>query len=135
MPECTRCGAFTDQKKSGRYRYCLNCQDIFNEIEENGIVVENHGGTYTVSLTADVDHELDSGEEPTEEEALARALKICDEADLRGVYRFHETGSRWVLSNFLDQHPSQKAQVYARLGRTPEQKNRTILDRIRSIFR
>lgn len=136
MPECIRCKAFTDAEKSGQYRYCLDCQQEFEQVEQNGVVVEGSNGEYTITVTADESHPLDGGKEYTQHEALARGLKISDELGVPGLFKYKDTGSIWMLDAFLQQHSSVRSKIYKRLGRAPDQSQQSngFLSKLRSFF-
>lgn len=135
MPECTRCGAFTDTAASGEYRYCRDCRDRFNEIEQSGVIVEQDesGGDYHVIVT-DGDASLTGGSEQTQIEALARGKYIMDECGVDGLFKYAETGSTWLLGEYLQSHPDIRQQVHERLSRVPEDTEDGFLTRIKNLF-
>ncbi|WP_136717567.1 hypothetical protein [Halorientalis salina] len=135
MPECTRCGAFTDTEPSGEYQYCQDCQDRFAEIEQSGVVVEQDkaGGDYHIIVT-DGDASLTGGSEQTQIEALARGKYIMDECGVDGLFKYAETGSMWLLEEYLQSHPNIRQDVHQRLSRVPENTDEGFLSRIKNIF-
>jgi len=135
MPECVRCGAFTDNPADGDYYYCDECLDRFAEIESTGVVIEQEevGGDYYVTVT-DRDASLDGGRELTQTEALARAKYIVDECRIEGVFKYERTGSRWVLDEYLQEHPSIQQEVHERLRRVPDGTPSGFLDRVRNLL-
>lgn len=135
MPECVRCGAFTDNKPEGKYHYCDDCLDYFAEIESSGVIVEQseQGGKYHVIVT-DREASLDGGEELSQPEALARGKYIADECNLPALFKYKQTGSTWVLEEYLKAHPGIRGDVHDRLRRVPEQTSEGFLDRIRQFL-
>ena len=135
MPECVRCGAFTDNPAEEDYHYCDECLDRFAEIERSGVIVEQNepGGDYHVIVT-DQNASLDGGTELSQTDALARGKYICDECGLDGLFKYKRTGSRWVLEEYLRAHPSLRQEVHERLRRVPEQTEDGFLDRVRKLF-
>lgn len=134
MAECARCGAFTDNEPEGEYHYCADCLDTFSTIEQSGVVVEQatEGGEYHIIVT-DGNASLDGGQEPSQVDALARGKFICDECGLEGVFKYKHTGSTWVLSEYLEEHPSIRQDVHERLRRVPDQSS-GLLNRIRNFL-
>jgi hypothetical protein len=134
MPECVRCGAFTDNPAPGEYHYCGDCRDRFAKIEANGVIVEQSTDRdYRVIVTADAaDHT--GGTEPTQTQALARGKYIADNAGVDAMFKYEPTGSRWVLSTYLDAHPEIRQEVHERLRRVPADE-RGLLARLRRLFR
>lgn len=53
MPECARCGDFTDNPAEKQYQYCTSCNQHFSEIRESGVIVRriDNRGNYEVSVT------------------------------------------------------------------------------------
>lgn len=134
MPECIRCGDFTDNPADGDYHYCDECLDGFAEIESSGVIVEQRdSGGYNVIVT-DATASLDGGNEESQVEALARGKYIADECGLEALFKYERTGSNWVLDEYLQTHPNIRKDVHERLSRVPEQTPEGLLDRIKSLF-
>jgi len=134
MPECVRCGAFTDNPTDGDYHYCDNCRDRFAEIEANGVIVEQDGdGQYQVIVTA-ADATHDGGTELSQTDALARGKYIADESGLEAIFKYKRTGSRWLLEEYLQEHPSIRQDVHERLRRVPDETSDGFLARIKSFL-
>ncbi|MFC4247231.1 hypothetical protein ACFOZ7_09510 [Natribaculum luteum] len=137
MPECARCGDFTDNKPSGQYNYCDVCLDRFAAIEANGVVIEqsDEQDGYQILVTAP-DSEYNGGTEPSQTEALARGKYIADNENVDAVFKYSHTGSIWELDEFLKEHPDIRQDVHERLRRVPERlpSSRSILGRIRDLF-
>lgn len=135
MPECVRCGVFTDNTPDGDYHYCDDCLDRFTEVEQSGVIVEQDtsGEAYHVIVT-DGDASLDGGTEYTQVEALARGKHIADECGLEGLFKYAQTGSTWILSEYLEEHPSIRQDVHERLRRLPEDHTAGFLSRIRQLL-
>lgn len=135
MPECVRCGDFTDNDPEGEYHYCDDCLDTFDEIEQSGVIVEQDepGGDYHIVVTG---HEtsLDGGTELSQHEALARAKYISDEENVPALFEYERTGSRWILDEYLQEHPSIRQDVHDRLRRVPEKTEAGLLAKIRGVF-
>jgi len=135
MPECVRCGAFTDNPADGDYHYCDDCLDRFAEIEQSGVVVEQDevGGDYHVIVT-NRDASLDGGTEYSQTEALARGKYIAEECDLDAVFKYKRTGSIWILDEYLEAHPELRQKVHERLRRVPDETPDGFIDRIRDFL-
>lgn len=133
MPECIRCGDFTDTEPSGEYNYCLDCQDRFSEIERSGIIVEQDNEAYHIMITGDSGDSVKGGKEYTQVEALARAKHIADQTGLDALFKYEETGSRWILDEYLREHPSIRQDVHERLQRLPNEEG-GLLSRVRSLL-
>ena len=135
MPECVRCGDFTDNDPRGEYYYCADCLDTFAEIEQSGVIVEQDeaGGDYHIIVT---DHgaSVDGGTELSQTEALARAKHISDEEEVSALFKYDRTGSRWILDEYLQAHPEIRQDVHDRLRRVPEKADDGIFAKIRNLF-
>lgn len=135
MPECIRCGAFTDTDPIGEYHYCADCREAFQKVQDRGVIVEHRAdGTVQVSVTAHQES-LDGGIEETQIDGLARGKQLADSAGLPALFIYEPSGSRWLLDEYLSAHPEIRADVRERLRRAPEQTNDTFLERIRSLLR
>lgn len=133
MPECARCGGFTDNPSSGEYYYCDECLRNFAEVEESGVIVDRRGDDYHILVT-DSDASIDGGVEHTQVEAIARGKHIADECGVDGVFKYEKTGSRWLLDEYLQEHPEIRQDVHARLRRVPDRNSRSPLDKLKEIF-
>ncbi len=133
MPECARCGAFTDNQTSGEHQYCDNCLDRFAEVENSGVVVEGGNGDYHIVVT-DSAIQDEGGKETSQVEALARGKYIADEHGLDALFKYHPSGSTWILEDYLGQHPDIRQDIHERLRRVPEGTPSGIIERIRSFL-
>lgn len=135
MPECVRCGAFTDNPAEGDYHYCDECLEIFSEIEKSGVIVEQEdpGGRYHVIVT-DRDSSLDGGMEKSQTEALARGKYIADEVGENALFKYAESGSIWVLDEYLQEHPEIRQDIHERLRRVPEKTPDGFIGKMKRLF-
>lgn len=135
MPECARCGDFTDNPAAGQYHYCDACTDLFDAIRSQGVVVTqaNNGDGYEILVTVSGAEDR-GGHEDTHVEALARGKLLADELGADALFEYDSTGSRWVLENYLDRHPAVNRDVEKRLQRVPEDRSKSLLGRLRSLF-
>lgn len=112
MGRCDRCGddatqeSFAYQQGSG-YQYCSDCWSTFEEIQENGVRATwkaNRAGMaqeiYEVTYSGEVEVYADS-----QVEALEACLRLMGENDCRGLFEYSKSGSRWLVSEYLDAHP------------------------------
>lgn len=119
MPECARCGAFTDNPAEKYYHYCQDCHRHFDEIRESGVIIRDiEGGNYEVSVTVP-GAEGRGGREKSQIEALARGKKIADEIGTDAIFEYSGSGSQWDLESYLNTHPDVRHGVYNRLSRVP----------------
>jgi hypothetical protein len=132
MPECDRCGAFTDVAREGDYHYCEDCRSTFAGIRENGVVVRGEG-EYDVLVNVD-GHYDKGGQEQSQVDALARGKLLSDELGVDGLFEYGETGSTWILSEYLNAHPDIQTDVSERLSRVPDRDDAGLLAKLRSIF-
>lgn len=132
MPECSRCGDFTDSPMNGDYHYCSDCLDTFDKIRQNGVVVSGKG-TYDVLVNVD-GHEDKGGQEQSQEDALARGKLLTDELGTRGLFEYQRSGSLWILSEYLDAHPKIQRDVSKRLSRVPDKDSDGLLTKLKDIF-
>jgi hypothetical protein len=134
MPECTRCGGFTDLSSDGEYHYCESCRDEFQNVEKSGVIVEQDtDGDVHVIVTAH-EEEFDGGTESSQVDGIARGKYIADEADLPAMFKYRRTGSMWILDEYLNEHPDIRKQVHQRLSRVPEESREGLLDRVRTFL-
>jgi len=134
MPECARCGAFTDNPAEKDHHYCDTCLDRFAEIEQHGIVIEQDtDGTVHVIVTAR-DVSVDSGTEHSQVDGLARGKHIAEETGLDAIFTYQPTGSTWLLDAYLQAHPSIRKEVHDRLCRVPERSSDGIIERIKELL-
>ena len=131
MPECERCGAFTDNRRSGEYHYCSDCLDIFNEVRQAGVVVKGED-EYDVLVNVD-GHEEKGGKEYSQVDALARGKLVADELGVDGLFEYDGTGSIWLIEEYLNTHPSIQNDVSRRLSRIPDDES-GLLSKLRSVF-
>lgn len=135
MPECARCGDFTDNPAKNQYHYCDNCTDHFARIRNNGVIVQliDDRGNYEVSVTAP-GYEGKGGREPSQVEGLARGKKLADELGVPAMFEYQDTGSQWDLEKYLNEHPSVRSGVYNRLSRVPNRSVAGLLDRLKRVL-
>ncbi|WP_336327611.1 hypothetical protein [Halovenus sp. HT40] len=134
MPECTRCGDFTDVSSTGEYHYCEGCQEEFQEVEKSGIIVEDDtDGDVHVIVTAH-DEEFDGGTENSQVDGIARGKYIAEETDLPAMFKYRKTGSMWMLDEYLEAHPDIRKRVHQRLSRVPDKSEDGLLDRVRAFL-
>jgi len=134
MPECVRCGDFTDNPSEGDYHYCSSCQERFSEIEDRGVIVEDTTGDEVHVIVTAHDESFDGGAENSQIDGLARGKYISDETGLPAVFTYERTGSRWILDEYLESHPGIRQEVYQRLSRVPEKSSDGLLQRIRDFL-
>ncbi|MFC7072536.1 hypothetical protein ACFQJ7_14110 [Halovenus rubra] len=72
----------------------VSVHDRFHEVTQSGVIVEQTGDQYTITVT-DQNTELDGGREKSQVDALARAKRICDEYGVEVLFKYERTGSRW----------------------------------------
>lgn len=133
MPECARCHDFTDNSSSGDYHYCDDCLDRFAEIERSGVIVEGSGSNYEVVVT-DAGAQKRGGQEYSQVDALARGKLIADEHGLDALFKYEETGSRWLLDEYLRTHSSIRQDVHERLRRVPDNEKAGLLATVRDFL-
>lgn len=132
MPECARCGAFTDNPAEKQYHYCEDCRSRFESIRRNGIVVRQlQSGEYDVHPGSAAD--VSGGKEQSQVAALARGKQLSDRHGLDVLFEYEQSGSRWLLEEYLRQHPQIKQDVDERLRRAPDKTS--VVDRLLSVFR
>ncbi|MFD1588533.1 hypothetical protein ACFR9U_16265 [Halorientalis brevis] len=135
MPECARCGAFTNNPGDGEYQYCDDCHNRFDKIRQNGVIVEQipESGGYQVYVTADTNRH-EGGTEESQADALARGKYLTDELSADGLFTYQSSGSQWLLEEYLQTHPKIRRDVRDRLSRVPDRAEDGLLDRLRSLF-
>lgn len=135
MPECARCGDFTDNSAQKQHHYCDDCQDLFNDIQKSGIVIEPLGRRkgYDVRIAASKNG-YSGGRESNQIDALARGSWLMDELGVRGIFTYHGSGSTWPINEYLEAHPNINRKVQNRISRVPEKARGGLLTRIRNLF-
>lgn len=120
MSKCARCGDPTTGEEhyisrySQSYDYCEDCCETFEEVKENGVKVRSRHGNRIDNPRRDLwaDAPYIDGRPPRNQvEALAAAVREMEEHDVRGIFIYQKTGSRWLISEYLDAHPSIAADV------------------------
>lgn len=117
MTECARCGAITESKVDKWYTYCDECHTTFQQVRKNGVTARStHGESvrtirgvpYVVSIGHEVDqtHLGFNSHVGSQVEALGEAKKVMDQYDLPGLFKYNKTGSRWLIEEYLEAHPS-----------------------------
>lgn len=136
MPECIRCGDFTDNSPEKQYHYCNTCLDEFDRIRENGVVVKtaNSSSGYVITLPKDFEGFYE-GREDSHVEALARGKWLSDELGLDALFEYGPSGSKWDLVEYLDAHPEIKTDVKKRINRIPNKRRAGFLGRIKNLLR
>lgn len=135
MPECERCGDFTDNPAEKQYHYCNSCQSKFDEVRQNGVIIQQSSehGEYNVFVAADnEDHQ--GGAESSQTDALARAKHISDEIGADVLFQYKQSGSRWMLDEYLQAHPSIRRDVLDRLNRVPDDQDSGLIERMKGLF-
>lgn len=135
MPECARCGDFTDNPAQKHYNYCDNCQDLFNDIRSSGIVIEPIGRQkgYDVRI-ASSKKGYSGGRESNKVDALARGQWLMDELGVQGIFTYHGSGSTWLIEGYLETHPGINRKVQDRISRVPDKAQAGLLARIKNLF-
>lgn len=132
MPECARCSDFTDNPSNGECRYCDTCQEAFQAVRQRGVIVEQVDDGYHVYVTAN-DDRYGGGVEPSQVDGLARGKHIADELGVDALFSYDQTGSRWLLEEYLRAHPGIRQEVTERVSRVPNRED-GLLDRVRGYF-
>ena len=134
MGECARCNDFTDNPASGEYPYCDDCLDDFDQIRQEGVVVQQRNGGYQITVT-DPNTKYEGGYEQNQTDALARGKYISDSLGTSALLEYTRTGSQWEVENFLSEHPDIRKDVMKRLNRVPEKSESGLLGRIKKLVR
>jgi hypothetical protein len=134
MPECARCHDFTDNSPDGDYHYCDDCLDQFSEVEQSGVVVEHDTNGEVHVIVTGTGGTFSGGVEQSQVDGLARGKNISEEMGLPALFKYNETGSRWLLDEYLEEHPDIRKEVHERLRRLPDDSSGGILARIREFF-
>jgi len=71
---------------------------------------------------------------PSQVDGLARGKYIADETGLPAAFKYHRSGSMWMLDEYLNEHPDIRKRVHQRLSRVPETSEDGLLDRVRSLL-
>ena len=135
MAECARCGDFTDNQAQKKYNYCNDCEDLFKEIRNSGIVIEPLGRPkgYDIRITSSKKG-YSGGRESNQIDALARGQWLMDELNVRGIFTYHGSGSIWPVEEYLEAHPKINRKVQNRIARVPEKTRVGLLSRIKNLF-
>lgn len=134
MGECARCGAFTDNPAEKEYQYCDDCHQLFDEIRQEGIIVQQaRPGGYEVYVTKNSD-KYEGGTEKRQADGLARAKYLEDELNAKALFEYQRSGSQWILNEYLQAHPDIRRNVMSRLNRVPERTEQGVLSRLRDLF-
>lgn len=128
MPTCARCGA----EEAGPpgvnmhrdYNYCDECNETFNEVYENGVVVRSrhtnrasHMVPYEVGVRGNVeDISYDATRPNNQTEALAMGKELMAKHSLPGLFIYQKTGSVWLVDEYLEAHPGIAEDVHAEMG-------------------
>lgn len=113
MARCDRCGSQCDPGPAdSEYDYCRSCLDLFDAVRDSGVVVywrNNEAGTQPPGYCV----RSPSGDKMCggQTEALAAAKDAMETYDVRGLFRYRDTGSRWLVDEYLDSHPGIAADV------------------------
>lgn len=111
--DCARCGAIASKTSAAYYEdegyhYCSECWDLFEQIKENGVGATwraNRAGAvqevYVITYQGSA-----QGYQHTQVEALARCLDLMEKYNCRGLFEYSQTGSRWLVDEYLKEHPN-----------------------------
>ncbi|RZV08654.1 hypothetical protein BDK88_2728 [Natrinema hispanicum] len=126
MGKCARCGTEdANPPKHNRhldYEYCDECQEMFDSVWENGVVVRSRHSNrafddlpYEVSIRADdvntTENWRDKRNPQNQVEALGEAKKAMETYDLPGLFIYQKTGSVWLIDEYLETHPKIRGDV------------------------
>jgi hypothetical protein len=134
MPECARCGDFTDNPAEDQYHYCDRCLDDFEEVKQNGVVIESLGPNNGYRIIPPASADSASGEESNQIDALARGKKVAEEIGEDCLFKYGGTGSQWLVDEYLQSHPEIRAKVQDRLSRVPKSSSTGMLTRLRNLL-
>lgn len=135
MPECERCGAFTDNPAEKEYHYCDSCQSKFEEVCQNGVVIQQSkpNGDYNIFVASE-NEDYQGGTESSQVDALARAKHLSDKLRMEALFQYKKSGSRWMLEEYLQAHPSIRRDVLDRLSRLPENQDAGFIQKMLGMF-
>lgn len=136
MGECANCSVFTDNPAEKHYQYCDDCQERFERIERNGVVVQQTQSDDNYVVTVNTPHtDLEGGTESNHVDALARGKHLSERIGCDALYVYSRNGSKWTIEKFLQEHPSTRARVISRLSKLPNSNHRVGLwTRIKRLF-
>ena len=134
MPECIRCGNFTDLASDGEYHCCEDCREAFQQAEKCGVIVEHDTDEDVHVIVTANDEEFDGGTEASQVDGLARGKYIADETGLPAIFKYRRSDSMWMLDEYLKEHPDIRKRVHQRLSRVPETSEDGLLDRVRTFL-
>ena len=135
MPECERCGDFTDNSPAGEYHYCDSCEQRFEKVRTSGVVVEkkHSDDDYTIYV-AQNDEDYRGGTEASQVDALARGKHLADELGTDALLRYGPNESQWLVEEYLEHHPNIRSDVYERLNRVPEGRDSCLIQKLKSLL-
>lgn len=112
MPQCSRCGSTVPDDTERTHHYCDNCSAVLDQVREQGVAVRSRHGNreFHQYPYEGPSYYADRGPE-NQVEALACAKLKMEETDSRGVFIYQKRGSRWLIDEYLDAHPSIAADV------------------------
>jgi len=67
--------------------------------------------------------------------ALICEKYIADELGVDGLFEYDRSGSQWVLEEYLNEHPSVRSNAMDRLSRVPENSDKGLIDKLRTLKR
>lgn len=122
MTTCARCGASNAGPPAlnlyREYEYCDHCNSQFKSAKENGVLVRSRHTNaefervpYVVEVSVegiDNPHTQTAGSSNrprNQTEALAMGKEMMGKHDLPGVFVYQDTGSVWLIDEYLDAHP------------------------------
>lgn len=111
MNQCARCRSETSNIQNREYAYCDDCKELFEYIKENEVYLMQRRPRAATNLP-DAYYEVtdnigDRHEQVmTQVEGLATALDYMERHDCRGLFYYQESGSRWLIHEYLDTHPN-----------------------------
>lgn len=114
--ECARCGApvTADSRwvhSGSQYSYCEGCGEDFEKVMEDGVTVRSRHGNRDFNRYPYDAPNINGHAPENQVEALAAGLRQMRERNVRGVFIYQKTGSYWLISEYLDSHPSIAADV------------------------
>lgn len=116
MNRCARCRSQTTNRQLRDNAYCDVCKVVFEEVRDNEVVVLQRKpptqSTFPDTLYSVTDNISDEHKtERTQVEGLATALKYIERHDCRGLLQYQDSGSLWLVSEYLEAHPGIAADV------------------------
>ncbi len=119
MVKCSRCGAEFDKESNEERNYCDDCEEKFQEVLENGgfRVRRRYGNKeyrkypYVIDRTYNLERGSVKHDYKDPIKALAAAKKLQDLNNVDVLYVDQRNMYKWVLDNYLKQHPDIQEEV------------------------